>query len=58
MKNNFVSKFLYKFNKPCVEDSKRDKLLDKAVEEDYIQGYLDYLARVEQYEKQENIKDE
>lgn len=52
MKNNFVSKFLHKFNKPRVEEDKREKLIDEAIDaeyNDYIQGYKEYLERVEQY---------
>ena len=60
MKNNFVSKFLHKFNKPRVEEDKREKLLDEAIHaeyNDYIQGYKEYLERVDQYFSEEDKKD-
>lgn len=63
MKNNFVSKFLYKFNKPRVEEDKREKLIDEAIDAEdhdydhYIQGYKEYLERVERYFSEEGKKD-
>ena len=60
MKNNFVSKFLHKFNKPRVEENKREKLINEALDSEYndhIQGYKEYLERVEQYFSGEGKKD-
>jgi len=66
MKNNFVSKFLHKFNKPRVEEDKREKLIDEAIDAEYndhhdydhyIQGYKEYLERVERYLSEEGKKE-